>query len=136
MKISVIVPVYNAELYLSKCIESIMNQSFWDKYELILVNDGSEDHSEDIIDEKIQKYGNDKIVKINQINGGQGKARNSGLKVAKGEFVTFVDSDDYIDENMLKELIPESQTNEKKDLMALFTIFGFLLMMIFDVALG
>ena len=49
MKISVIVPVYNAELYLSKCIESIMNQSFGDKYELILVNDGSEDHSENII---------------------------------------------------------------------------------------
>ena len=111
MKISVIVPVYNAELYLSKCIESIMNQSFGDKYELILVNDGSEDHSEDIIDEKIQKYGNDKIVKINQINGGQGKARNSGLKVAKGEFVTFVDSDDYIDENMLKELYEEALVN-------------------------
>ena len=111
MKISVIVPVYNAELYLSKCIESIMNQSFVDKYELILVNDGSEDHSEDIIDEKIQKYGNDKIVKINQINGGQGKARNSGLKVAKGEFVTFVDSDDYIDENMLKELYEEALVN-------------------------
>ena len=111
MKISVIVPVYNAELYLSKCIESIMNQSFWDKYELILVNDGSEDHSEDIIDEEIQKYGNDKIVKINQINGGQGKARNSGLKVAKGEFVTFVDSDDYIDENMLKELYEEALVN-------------------------
>ena len=66
MKISVIVPVYNAELYLSKCIESIMNQSFKDKYELILVNDGSVDHSEDIIDKKIQKYGNDKIVKIRQ----------------------------------------------------------------------
>lgn len=111
MKISVIVPVYNAELYLSKCIESIMNQSFKDKYELILVNDGSVDHSEDIIDKKIQKYGNDKIVKINQSNGGQGKARNSGLKAAKGEFVIFIDSDDYIDENMLKELYEEVLAN-------------------------
>ena len=65
--VSIIVPVYNAELYLSKCIESIMNQSFGDKYELILVNDGSEDHSEDIIDEKIQKYGSCRTIMIRKI---------------------------------------------------------------------
>ena len=57
IKISVVVPVYNAERYLIKCINSIMNQSFNEEYELILVNDGSEDHSEDIIDKKIEEFG-------------------------------------------------------------------------------
>lgn len=115
IKISVIVPVYNAERYLIKCINSIMNQSFSEEYELILVNDGSEDHSEDIIDKKIDEFGKDKIIKINQENGGQGKARNAGVKIARGEYVTFVDSDDYIDKEMLKDLY-EKAVNEKSDL--------------------
>ena len=63
IKISVVVPVYNAERYLIKCVNSIMNQSFKEKYELILVNDGSEDHSEDIINKKIDEFGSDRIVK-------------------------------------------------------------------------
>ena len=66
IKISVVVPVYNAERYLIKCINSIMNQSFNEEYELILVNDGSEDHSEDIIDKKIEEFGLNKIIKVNQ----------------------------------------------------------------------
>lgn len=115
IKISVIVPVYNAERYLIKCINSIMNQSFNEEYELILVNDGSEDHSEDIINKKIEEYGSDKIVKVNQKNGGQGKARNAGVRIARGEFVTFVDSDDYIDREMLKDLY-EKAVQEKADL--------------------
>ena len=84
IKISVVVPVYNAERYLIKCINSIMNQSFNEEYELILVNDGSEDHSEDIIDKKIEEFGLNKIIKVNQKNGGQGKARNAGVRVARG----------------------------------------------------
>lgn len=115
VKVSVIVPVYNAEQYLIKCINSIMNQSFEKEYELILVNDGSTDRSENIIDKKIEEYGNDKIIKINQKNGGQGKARNAGIKVARGEFITFVDADDYIDKEMLKDLY-EKATEEDFDL--------------------
>jgi len=115
IKISVVVPVYNAERYLIKCINSIMNQSFNEEYELILVNDGSEDHSEDIIDKKIEEFGLDKIIKVNQKNGGQGKARNAGVRVARGEYITFVDSDDYIDKEMLKDLY-EKAIQEKSDL--------------------
>ncbi len=115
IKISVVVPVYNAERYLIKCINSIMNQSFNEEYELILVNDGSEDHSEDIIDKKIEEFGLNKIIKVNQKNGGQGKARNAGVRVARGEYITFVDSDDYIDKEMLKDLY-EKAIQEKSDL--------------------
>lgn len=115
IKISVVVPVYNAERYLIKCVNSIMNQSFKEKYELILVNDGSEDHSEDIINKKIDEFGSDRIVKVNQKNGGQGKARNAGVRVARGEYITFVDSDDYIDKEMLKDLY-ERAIQEKSDL--------------------
>lgn len=115
IKISVIVPVYNAERYLIKCINSIMNQSFKESYELILINDGSTDRSEDIIDKKIEEFGNDKIIKVNQKNGGQGSARNAGIKIARGEFITFVDSDDYIDKEMLKDLY-EKVVNENSDL--------------------
>lgn len=115
IKISVVVPVYNAERYLIKCVNSIMNQSFKEKYELILVNDGSEDHSEDIINKKIDEFGSDRIVKVNQKNGGQGKARNAGVRVARGEYIIFVDSDDYIDKEMLKDLY-ERAIQEKSDL--------------------
>lgn len=109
VKISVIVPVYNTELYLTKCIKSIMEQSFNEEYELILINDGSVDHSENIIDKMIAKYGKDKIIKINQQNSGQGKARNEGLKIAKGEYVIFIDSDDYIEKNMLEDLYKKAK---------------------------
>lgn len=115
IKVSVIVPVYNAERYLIKCINSIMNQSFNEEYELILVNDGSEDHSEDIINKKIEEFGSDKIIKVNQKNGGQGKARNSGVRIARGEYITFVDSDDHIDKEMLKDLY-EKAIQEEADL--------------------
>lgn len=115
IKISVIVPVYNTELYLAKCIKSIMEQSFEEEYELILINDGSMDHSENIIDKMISKYGTEKIIKINQQNSGQGKARNEGIKKAKGEFVLFVDSDDYIDKDMLKDLYNKAK-EEKADI--------------------
>ncbi len=110
IKISVIVPVYNSELYLSKCIKSIMEQTFKEEYELILINDGSTDHSENIIDKMIEKYGADKIIKINQKNSGQGKARNEGIKKARGKYITFVDSDDYIESNMLEDLYQKAES--------------------------
>ncbi len=99
--ISVIIPVYNAEKYLPKCIESVLSQTYTD-IELILVDDGSPDNSGKICDEYALK--DSRIRVIHQKNGGQSSARNAGLDIATGEFISFVDSDDYIDSNMLQVL--------------------------------
>ena len=96
-KISVIVPVYNTSKYLSKCIDSLINQTF-DDYEIIFINDGSTDNSANVI----KKYKNSKIKLINKKNEGQALARNLGIKKAKGDYIMFVDSDDYIDKDTLK----------------------------------
>lgn len=98
-KISIIVPVYNREKYIDRCIKSILNQSFRD-FELILVDDGSTDNSIHICN----KYSNinDNIIVIHKENGGVSSARNIGLEHAKGEYIMFIDSDDYIEENMLE----------------------------------
>ena len=102
MKLSVIVPVYNTSKYLNKCIDSILNQTFKD-IELILVDDGSTDNSYSILEDYKNKYPK-KIVLLQKENGGQGSARNLGLKSAKGDYITFVDSDDTIDKNMYEEM--------------------------------
>lgn len=97
--ISVIVPVYNVEKYLARCIESILNQSYIN-LEIILVDDGSTDSSGKICDE----YAADdkRIYVIHKENGGQSTARNAALDCAKGEYITFVDSDDYIHTDFVK----------------------------------
>ena len=92
--ISVIVPVYKVELYLRQCVESVLNQSF-SNFELILVDDGSPDMCPVICDEYAQK--DQRIKVIHKKNGGLSDARNKGLDVAKGEYVMFLDSDDYWD---------------------------------------
>ena len=94
VKVSFIVPVYNSETYLSRCIDSILNQTLSD-FELILINDGSKDNSLSILNEYQNK---DKRIKLtdNKQNQGQSVARNKGLKEAQGEYIMFVDSDDYI----------------------------------------
>jgi len=94
MKISVIVPVYNTEQYLSRCIDSILSQSFTD-FELLLINDGSKDSSGTICDEYAEK--DSRIRVFHKENGGASSARNVGLDNAVGEWVTFVDSDDWIE---------------------------------------
>ena len=99
--ISVIVPVYNTERYLEKCIESIVCQSY-SNLELILVDDGSSDHSGDICDYYAKKDSRIKVV--HEENGGQSKARNVGIDQASGEFVLFVDSDDYINKYMVEHM--------------------------------
>lgn len=96
-EISVIVPVYNTEKYLDRCIRSIINQTFSD-FELILVDDGSKDNSGFICDEWEKK--DSRIKVIHQKNAGAGAARNAGLRVAKGEYIGFVDSDDWIEPQM------------------------------------
>lgn len=105
--ISVIVPVYQVEQYLEKCIQSIVNQS-WRNLEIILVDDGSKDSCPAICDHYQEK--DDRIKVIHKSNGGLSSARNAGLEIATGEFITFVDSDDSIDEKMLETLFTNMQT--------------------------
>lgn len=100
MKYSVIIPVYNSEKTLIRCVESIINQRYRD-YEIILVNDGSKDGSLDICNEYSKKYKN--IFTVNKPNGGASSARNTGLDNAHGDFVLFVDSDDYVESNYFSE---------------------------------
>lgn len=100
-KVSVIVPIYNVEKYLNKCIDSIIEQSLRE-IEIILVDDGSTDNSGAIAEMYAQKDSRVKV--IHKENGGQGSARNYGIEVAQGKYIGFIDSDDWIDLNMYEEL--------------------------------
>jgi glycosyltransferase involved in cell wall biosynthesis len=106
--ISVIVPVYNVEKYLRKCIDSILSQTYTN-LEIILVDDGSVDNSDKICDEYKEK--DSRIVVIHKENGGASSARNVGLDMAHGEYIGFIDSDDYIDSDMYEELYKNMQDN-------------------------
>lgn len=100
--ISVIVPVYNVESYLPRCIESILNQSFTN-FELILVDDGSPDNCPMICDDYAKK--DTRVTVIHQVNAGISAARNAGLEIASGEWIAFLDSDDWIHKDYLKILL-------------------------------
>ena len=104
-KISVIVPVYNVESYLERCINSLLNQTY-SNLEIILIDEGSTDRSGQICD---QYKNRDEFVVIHKENAGLGMARNTGLDVATGKYIIFVDSDDYIDNNMIQSLYEEIQ---------------------------
>lgn len=106
--ISVIVPVYNVEKYLEKCIQSILNQEYTE-LEIILVDDGSKDNSGKICDDYAKK--DNRIKVIHKENGGLSDARNAGLKIALGEYIGFVDSDDYIDTDMYLTLYQLIENN-------------------------
>ena len=93
VKVSVIVPVYNVEKYIRKCLDSLVNQTL-ENIEIIIVDDGSTDTSKDIIKEYMDKYKNIKYYQ--KENGGLGDARNYGLQYATGKYIAFLDSDDYI----------------------------------------
>ena len=110
MKISVIVPVYNVENYLEKCLNSLVNQTL-EEIEILVINDGSTDYSQKIIDE-FQKKFPQKIKVFSKENGGLSDARNFGIERASGNFLAFVDSDDYISENMLQEMYDLAIKNE------------------------
>ncbi len=99
--ISIIIPVYNCEKYLSKCLDSIINQTHKD-LEVICVNDGSTDNSSKILKDYSEK--DSRIIVINQENSKQGAARNKGLEIARGKYITFVDSDDWIDLDYCEKL--------------------------------
>ena len=102
MELSVIVPVYNADRYLHRCVDSILNQTYKD-FELILVDDGSKDCCPQICDEYALKDSRVKV--IHQENSGVSVARNNGIELCKGQFISFVDADDYIGPEMFKELV-------------------------------
>lgn len=101
IKVSIIVPVYNAEQYLEKCLDSLVNQTLKD-IEIILINDGSPDNSEVIIKKYLKIYNNIKYIKKD--NGGVSSARNEGLKHVQGEYIGFVDSDDYVKIDMFEKM--------------------------------
>ncbi|RHA73906.1 glycosyltransferase family 2 protein [Phocaeicola coprophilus] len=114
-KISVIIPVYNTESTLHKCVDSILNQSYED-WELLLIDDGSKDHSAFICDEYAQQ---DKRIKVfHKENGGVSSARNIGIDNAEGKWITFIDSDDWVERNYLSNLYQ----NDENDIVASYYV--------------
>lgn len=113
MKLSIIVPVYNVEKYLAQCLDSLVGQTVED-YEIIVVNDGSPDNSQRIIDDYAARYPG-LVVPMMKENGGLSSARNLGMTVAKGEFIGFVDSDDWVDETMYERML-EAIERENADI--------------------
>lgn len=118
--ISVIIPVYNVEPYLRKCLDSVINQTYQD-LEILCVNDGSTDNSLDILEEYATL--DSRIVVFSQENGGLSAARNTGLRNAKGDYVYFLDSDDYIDLNAIERL--HSLAEEKSLDVIMFKLLNF-----------
>jgi glycosyltransferase involved in cell wall biosynthesis len=114
MKFSIVIPVYNVEKYLEQCLNSVLNQSYNDPYEVICVNDGSTDSSLAILRDYEKHYQYLKIIDTK--NGGTASARNIGLENAAGEYVWFVDSDDWIAENSL-QIIENQLKNEDLDVL-------------------
>lgn len=112
-KISVVIPVYNAAAYISRCINSILAQTFSD-FQVVLVNDGSKDDSEALIKELIKD--DHRFVLINKENGGVSAARNTGLKHVVAEWVTFLDSDDWLGEKYFETLLNTSVQNDQIDM--------------------
>ena len=102
LKISIIVPVYNSQKTIQRCCDSLLNQTY-KNIEIILVNDGSKDESLKIINSYECKY--DNVIVLNQKNSGAGAARNNGLLKASGEYVTFVDSDDELSKDAIKNMV-------------------------------
>ena len=100
--ISIIIPVYNAEKYISSCIDSILNQTI-DNFEIILINDGSTDNSLSILNDYKNK--DIRVVVIDKVNEGVSIARNVGIKHSKGKYITFIDSDDFLEPNALETML-------------------------------
>ena len=112
-KISIIIPVWGVEQYIGKCLDSLVNQKLED-VEIIVVNDGSPDNSQKIIDEYVKKYP-DKVKSYIKENGGQGSARNYGIEVSTGEYIAFVDSDDFVELDMFEKMYKKAK-KDKSDI--------------------
>lgn len=117
--VSVIVPVYNVEKYLARCIQSVCGQSY-QGLEIILVDDGSKDKSGVICDEYAEQDGRIKV--IHKENGGLGDARNAGVEKAEGKYLLFVDSDDRIHENLVRDTVETAEKNQAD--MVIFDYIG------------
>jgi len=109
-KVSVIVPFYNVEKYIEKCLETLVNQTL-QEIEIILVNDGSKDNSEKIAKQFQEKYSN-KVKYFEKSNGGLGDARNFGINYATGEYIAFLDSDDYVEPTMYEEMYEKAKQED------------------------
>ncbi len=104
-RVSVIVPVYNSAQYIEKCLDSLVNQTIENELEIIIVNDGSTDNSEEVINSYIKKQKNKNIIKYySKENEGIAKTRNFGIEKATSEYIMFVDSDDYVDDTLIEKL--------------------------------
>lgn len=121
-KVSIVVAIYNVEKYVSKCIESILKQTFTD-FELLLVNDGSKDGSLAILEEYASK--DSRIQIINKPNGGLSDARNVGMKQAQGKYIYFVDGDDFIEETLLEKCVNKLEQTDSD--MVMFDIYQYYL---------
>ena len=117
MFLSIITPVYNTAKYLPACLDSLLDQGIpYEEYEVILINDGSTDHSAEILDRYANEYPNLRV--IHKENSGVSATRNIALDMAQGEYIWFIDSDDFIEKNVLPELrtLAEKQKpNAKKN---------------------
>src|SRR5690625_188058 len=108
-KISIIVPVYNAEKYIERCLKSILNQRYTN-LEIIIVDDGSTDNSSKICIDYEKQYKN--IIYVKKENEGPGPARNLGIRLASGDYIGFVDSDDFIHKDMYYNMIKELEKHD------------------------
>lgn len=119
IKVSVIVPVYNTEKFLHRCVDSLLSQTLKD-IEIILVDDGSKDSSPTICDEYAEKY--DNITVLHLENGGPARARNKGIEIAKGEYIGFADSDDYCHVEQFEKLYNNAKENNSDIAMCSFFV--------------
>lgn len=115
-KVSIIVPAYNVEQYISKCIDTLVNQTLED-IEIIIINDGSKDNTVDVIKQKMDECNDKRILFFSKENGGLSDTRNFGIKKASGEYIAFVDSDDYVETDMF-ELMYNKAKEQSYDIVA------------------
>ena len=109
-KVTVVIPVYNSEKYIARCIDSVINQTYQD-FEIQIINDGSKDKSQEIIDSYTKKYP-DKIISIEQENKGVAKTRNEAIKKSKSKYIMFLDNDDYLDKDYIEKYVNEIEKEE------------------------
>lgn len=105
--VSVIIPVFNAEKYIKRALSSLVSQTY-ENIEIICVNDGSTDHSANILERMAES--DNRVKVITQVNSGPAKARNTGLDIARGKYISFVDSDDFVDKEMYATLVNIAET--------------------------
>ncbi len=116
-KVSIVIPIYNAQDYLQECLESVLNQTFSD-IEVVLVDDGSKDSSGKICDDYASK--DDRITVVHQQNAGVSAARNKGIESASGDWIMFVDSDDFITADAVEKLVSQADTTDCQNVIANF----------------